>query len=85
MNTQQNNESTMYGNQEKIIPMMWTKFEELEAFAVMYWDCMFTTDFGPFIAGKHYDTVFIDYLTGDIESYRDSKVEHTAKFIASII
>ena len=36
MTAQQNNESTMYGNQEKIIPMKWTKFEELEAFAVMY-------------------------------------------------
>ena len=48
---------------------------------------MFITDFGPFIANKHYDAIFIDYANGVIESYINdcSEVEHSANFIASII
>lgn len=87
MTAQQNNESTMYNNQEKIIPMKWTGWDEMDMLANMYYNCMFTTDFGPFIANKHYETIFIDYANGVIESYinEGSDVEHSANFTASII
>lgn len=83
--TQTNDE--MYKYEESVIPLKWTAWDAWGQLEHIYYNCMFTKDFGPFIAGKHYDSIFINYGSGEIESYKNGgkDVEHTVKFIASVV
>lgn len=76
----------MHIHQETIIPLEWTSWDPIGTLANMYYKCKFTEDYGPFIAGKHYESIFIDYGKGVIESYTNNgkDVEHSMKFAAAL-
>lgn len=61
--------------QEKVLPIQWGGWDEIDICFVSFYDVTFTDDFGVFKKGDTYSSVSVNYQEGVIEAYNEEGTE----------
>jgi hypothetical protein len=73
-------------NKEKVLPITWEKWDMAGDFAeIMFYNAVFTKNFGPFKKGDFVDTLFLSPTEGVVREYasdgdtlRETKIKYVA-------
>ncbi len=61
--------------QEKVLPIQWSGWDEIDILFVSFYNVTFTDDFGVFKKGDTYSSVSVNYQEGVIEAYNEEGTE----------
>lgn len=60
---------------EKVIPVSWERWDQLDVLAILLYEAKFTEDFGVFKEGEKFSSITVDYSRGYIEAYSEDGSE----------
>lgn len=61
--------------QEKVLPIQWEGWDEIDILLFSFYNVTFTDDFGVFKKGDTYSSVSVNYQEGVIEAYNEEGTE----------
>jgi len=61
--------------QEKVLPIQWSGWDEIDILFVSFCNVTFTDNFGVFKKGDTYSSVSVNYQEGVIEAYNEEGTE----------
>lgn len=61
--------------QEKVLPIEWSGWDEIDILFVSFYNVTFTDNFGVFKKGDTYSSVSVNYQEGVIEAYNEEGTE----------
>lgn len=61
--------------QEKVLPIQWEGWGEIDILLFSFYNVTFTDDFGVFKKGDTYSSVSVNYQEGVIEAYNEEGTE----------
>lgn len=61
--------------QEKVLPIQWEGWDEIDILFFSFYNVTFTDDFGVFKKGDTYSSVSVNYQEGVIEAYNEEGTE----------
>ena len=61
--------------QEKVLPIQWSGWDEIDILFVSFYNVTFTDNFGVFKKGDTYSSVSVNYQEGVIEAYNEEGTE----------
>lgn len=67
-------------HKEKILPIEWVGWDEIDVNSYCFYDVTFTEDFGLFKKDENYTDIMVDNQNGILEAYKNGEVVVSQKF-----